>query len=116
MQKFQIDYHPHADDKIVISETEPPAQRLLLRMIDVQRLLAQANRTILSGGVVTKEAWGQIRAASIELGAVFEEDVDYAWESNHDGLMQCSPSPPTFSQKGSSRRIVRPRRYQSQTS
>jgi predicted nucleic acid-binding Zn ribbon protein len=100
MQKFEIDYNPKVQDKIVISETEPPSRRLLLRMIDAQRLLAQANRTVLAGSTVSKEDWDEIRRVAVELGGVFQEDVEFQWESNDSNLIQRHPSPATSSQKG----------------
>jgi hypothetical protein len=116
MQKFEIDYHPQVEDKIIISLAEPPTRRLLLRMIDAQRLLTQVNRTVLVGSTVPKEDWEQIRTLAVELGGVFKEDVEFAWETNDSDSIQRRPSPPTSSQKGTSRRIVRPRRHQSQAS
>lgn len=101
MQKFAIDYNPKVQDKIVVSETEPPSRRLLLRMIDAQRLLAQTNRTVLAGSTVSKEDWDEIRRVAVELGGVFQEDVEFQWESNviqesdDSNLIQRRPSPAT---------------------
>jgi hypothetical protein len=78
-------------------------------MIDAQRLLAQANRTVLAGSTVSKEDWDEIRRVAVELGGVFQEDVEFQWESNDSNLIQESndsnliqrrPSPATSSQKG----------------
>ena len=97
MQKFEIDYNPKVQDKIVISETEPPTRRLLLRMIDAQHLLTQVNRTVLAGSTVPKEDWDKIRRVAVELGGVFQEDVEFQWESNHCNSIRRRPSPPTSS-------------------
>lgn len=80
VETFEIDYHPNVEDKIKISETETPSRRLLLRMIDVQQLLKKVNQALLGGMPVSREEWDQIREASIELGGVFEEDVEFDWE------------------------------------
>lgn len=77
---FEIDYAPHVAEKIKITETEPPSRRLLLRMIDVQRLLKQVNTTLLAGSAVSREEWDLIRDATIELGGVFEDDVEFSWD------------------------------------
>lgn len=74
-ETFEIDYASDVEEKIKISETEPPSRRLLLRMIDVQRLLKQVNTTLLTGSAVPREEWDLIREATIELGGVFEDDA-----------------------------------------
>jgi hypothetical protein len=99
-QKFKVDYNPKAEDnKVVISETEPPTRRLLLRMIDAQRLLTQVNRTVLAGSTVPKEDWEQIRTLSVELGLVFQEDVEFKWESSDNDSLRRRPSPSTSSSR-----------------
>ena len=77
VEYFEIDYHPRVEEKIKISENETPSRRLLLRMIDVQQLLKKVNHTLLAGMPVPREKWDLIREASIELGGVFEEDVEF---------------------------------------
>ena len=92
---FAIDYNPRADDKIIVTEDETPARRLLLRMVDVQRLLTQANRTVLGGRILPKEDWELLKEAVVELGGVFEDDVEFAWQADQpsSGTKKTADSP-----------------------
>ena len=82
-EKFEIDYHPEAGEKIAISEHKPPSRRLLLRMIDVQRMLKQVNTTLTAGSAVPRGEWELLREATIELGGVFDDDVEFEWDNEH---------------------------------
>ncbi|KAL3945375.1 MAG: hypothetical protein SGBAC_000508 [Bacillariaceae sp.] len=87
-----IDMNPRlSNDKIRISETEAPGRRLLLRMIDVQRMLAKVNMSLLTGESLDREHWSELRVGCVTLGEVFENEVVFAWD-NDDGSSMGSMS------------------------
>jgi len=71
-------------DKIRISETEAPGRRLLLRMIDVQRMLAKINTSLLTGSMLNKDDWQELRDGCVILGEVFESGVVFEWEDEDE--------------------------------
>lgn len=80
-KSIEIGYNPNLkQDTIVISEFEPPARRLLLRMIDVQRMLKKVNQSMLTGLAVGREEWTEIRELCIALGDAFRDEVRFDWE------------------------------------
>ena len=80
-KSIEIGYNPNLkQDTIVISEFEPPARRLLLRMIDVQRMLKKVNQSMLTGLAVGREEWAEIRELCIALGDAFRDEVRFDWE------------------------------------
>jgi hypothetical protein len=90
MHESTIAQNPRlSDSKIRISETEAPGRRLLLRMIDVQRTLTKINTALLTGKIVSKEDWEDVRGGCIALGSVFEREVQFGWE---DGIVEVSES------------------------
>ena len=66
--------------KILVSETDPPGRRLLLRMIDVQRTLLKVNDALMTGLAVDRDDWESLRDSCIDLGDAFKEEVVFAWE------------------------------------
>lgn len=85
MIPLTIEYNPkRISDTIIVAEYEPPPRRLLLRMIDVQRMLAKVNQAILTGLSVSPEDWEEIRDACVALGDVFVREVDFDWERFHE--------------------------------
>lgn len=91
-EKFEIEYHPETEEKIVISEKEPPSRRLLLRMIDVQRLLKQVNTTLTAGSAVPRDEWELLRKATIELGGVFHDNVEFEWDMDQQNGSRYEPT------------------------
>ena len=78
-----IGYNPkRSDDKIRISETEPPGRRLLLRMVDVQRMLTKVNQALLTGLSIDRDDWEEIREGCAGLGDAFTSEVVFAWEEH----------------------------------
>lgn len=83
-----IEYNPkHISDTILVAENQTPPRRLLLRMIDVQRMLFKLNQAILIGLCVKTEDWEEIRDACVALGDVFLREVEFEWERYRDGGM-----------------------------
>jgi hypothetical protein len=113
MVPLAIEYNPkRKPGKIRVAEDEPPPRRLLLRMIDVQRMLGKANNTILAGLCVDIQDWEEIFEACVALGDVFENEVEFAWkrylqdEDNHinenfEGKMEENMPEPTFGRHSS---------------
>jgi hypothetical protein len=77
-----IEYNPRmSKEKIRISDTEPPGRRLLLRMIDVQRMLSKVNQALLTGLSVDRQDWEEIRDGCCALGDAFTDEVVFSWEA-----------------------------------
>jgi hypothetical protein len=68
-------------NKILVKCDEPPARRLVLKMVDLQEQLAAVNERIMSGVVVSEEEWTTVRKLANRLGSTFNDDVDFAWEN-----------------------------------
>mmetsp|Transcript_9701 Transcript_9701/g.22830 ORF Transcript_9701/g.22830 Transcript_9701/m.22830 type:complete len:1068 (-) Transcript_9701:1411-4614(-) len=80
-----IDMNPRLSrDKIRISETQAPGRRLLLRMIDVQRMLGRVNTSLLTGESLDRGDWEELRGGCVALGEVFENEVVFAWDNDDD--------------------------------
>ncbi|CAJ1928052.1 unnamed protein product [Cylindrotheca closterium] len=75
-------------DKIRISESEAPGRRLLLRMIDVQRMLANVNTSLLTGVSLGRDDWEELRVGCVTLGEVFENEVVFAWDDEDTSSVQ----------------------------
>lgn len=98
-----------SNTKIRITETEAPGRRLLLRMIDVQRTLAKVNMALLTGELVNKDDWEDVRGGCIALGDVFEKDVKFGWEDVMNDSSECSDiskTPPPLHQPSKNARPV----------
>jgi hypothetical protein len=81
MVPLTIEYNPrNKSDLIIVAKDVPPPRRLLLRMIDVQRRLARANNSILSGLGLDTTDWEGIRETCVALGEVFVVEVRFDWE------------------------------------
>ncbi|CAJ1944463.1 unnamed protein product [Cylindrotheca closterium] len=88
-----IDTNPRlSQDKIRISEAEAPGRRLLLRMIDVQRMLANVNTSLLTGVSLGRDDWEELRVGCVTLGEVFENEVVFAWDDEDTGSVQTPQS------------------------
>jgi cadmium resistance protein CadD (predicted permease) len=68
-------------NKILVKCDEPPARRLVLKMVDLQEQLAAVNERIMSGLVVSEDEWTTLRQLANRLGSAFNDDVDFAWEN-----------------------------------
>eukprot|EP00934_Nitzschia_sp_Nitz4_P003263 Nitzschia sp. Nitz4//scaffold37_size175936//63571//66282//NITZ4_002041-RA/size175936-processed-gene-0.43-mRNA-1//1//CDS//3329549773//3253//frame0 len=78
-----IEYNPRRPTgPIEVSENEPPPRRLLLRMIDVQRMLAKMNQAILTGLSAERGDWEEIRRGCVALGESFTNEVQFLWEGD----------------------------------
>jgi hypothetical protein len=90
---IEIGYNPKLSSEIItISETEPPGRRLLLRMIDVQRLLSRVNQRVLTGLSVDRNDWEEIRNVCSALGDAFVNEVQFAWETPRESLVGAAAS------------------------
>jgi hypothetical protein len=72
--------------RILVKCDEPPSRRLLLKMVDLQQQLAAVNSRIMSGIAVAEEEWNTVRKMSSKLGSTFNDDVDFAWDSERVDL------------------------------
>jgi hypothetical protein len=71
----------HLSHRILVKCDEPPARRLVLKMVDLQEQLAAVNERIMSGVVVSEDDWTTVRQLANRLGSAFNDDVDFAWEN-----------------------------------
>jgi cadmium resistance protein CadD (predicted permease) len=72
-------------NRILVKCDEPPARRLVLKMVDLQEQLAVVNDRIMSGVVVSEEGWTSVRRLANRLVSTLNDDVDFSWEENEDG-------------------------------
>ena len=70
--------------RIRIDDNHAPSRSLILKIIDVQSNLTNANQEINSGCAITHQEWANLREACVELGSVFRDDVQFEWEKNED--------------------------------
>jgi hypothetical protein len=76
--------------RILVQCDEPPSRRLLLKMVDLQEQLSAINSRIMSGIAVSEEEWNTVRKLSSKLGSTFNDDVDFAWDSDRADIpVQC---------------------------
>jgi hypothetical protein len=73
---------PTPSNRILIKCDEPTSRRLLLKMVDLQAQLSAINSRIMSGVAVSEEEWNTVRTSSSKLGSLFNDDVDFAWDSD----------------------------------
>jgi hypothetical protein len=71
----------YLSNRILVKCDEPPARRLVLKMVDLQEQLAAVNERIMSGVVVSEDEWTTLRQLANRLGSAFNDDVDFAWEN-----------------------------------
>jgi hypothetical protein len=69
-------------NRILVKCDEPPSQRLLLNMVDLQGQLSAINNRVMSGIAVSEEEWNSVRKLSSKLGSTFNNDVDFAWDND----------------------------------
>jgi hypothetical protein len=67
--------------RILVKCDEPPARRLVLKMVDLQEQLAVVNDRIMSGVVVSEEGWTTVRRLANRLVSTLNDDVDFSWEN-----------------------------------
>jgi hypothetical protein len=72
----------YLSNRILVKCDEPPARRLVLKMVDLQEQLVAVNDRIMSGVVVSEDEWTTLRQSANRLGSAFNDDVDFAWENN----------------------------------
>ena len=70
--------------RIRIDDNHAPSRSLILKMMEVQTNLKNANQEINSGYAITHEEWANIREACVELGSVFRDDVKFEWEEKKE--------------------------------
>ena len=70
--------------RIRIDDSHAPSRSLILKMMEVQSNLTNANQEINSGYAITHEEWANIREACVELGSVFRDDVRFEWEEKKE--------------------------------
>ena len=63
-------------------------------MIETHEALGDAKHDINSGYAISHEEWSNLREACIELGAVFRDDVEFAWERENEEAKQESGEKP----------------------
>ena len=67
-------------NRMVVTEDETPARRLVLKMLDLQDQLEAVNNKIMSGLAVTQEDWGVITKLTGKLDRTFTNEVEWEWE------------------------------------
>ena len=67
-------------NRMVVTEDETPARRLVLKMLDLQDQLEAVNNKIMSGVAVTQEDWGVITKLTGKLDRTFTNEVEWEWE------------------------------------
>jgi len=67
-------------ERIVVTEDETPARRLVLKMLDLQDQLEAVNNKIMSGLAVTQQDWKVITKLTTKLDKTFSEEVEFEWE------------------------------------
>jgi hypothetical protein len=76
---------------------EPPSRRLLLKMVDLQEELSAVTSRVMSGIAVSEEEWNTVRELSSKLGSTFNDDVDFAWDSDRADVTGQRKTPPRHS-------------------
>jgi hypothetical protein len=71
----------YSSGRMFVQCDEPPSRRLLLKMVELQEQLSAINSRIMSGIAVSEEEWNTVRTMSSKLGSTFNDDVDFAWDS-----------------------------------
>ena len=77
--------------RIRIDDNHAPSRSLILKMMDVQSNLTNANQEINSGSAITHEEWANLREACVELGSVFRDDVRFEWEAKNEDAEETVP-------------------------
>ena len=81
----------HGSKRIRIDDNHAPSRSLILKMMEVQSNLTNANQEINSGYAITHEEWANIREACVELGSVFRDDVRFQWEEENEDAKETEP-------------------------
>lgn len=68
-------------ERMVVTEDETPARRLVLKMLDLQDQLEAVNNKIMSGEAVPKDEWRVITKLTEKLDRTFNEEVEFEWET-----------------------------------
>ena len=66
--------------RIVVSEEETPARRLVLKMLDLQDQLEAVSNKIMSGVAVTQKDWDVVTKLTANLEHTFSNDVKFEWD------------------------------------
>ena len=77
--------------RIRIDDNHAPSRSLILKMMEVQSNLTNANQEINSGSAITHEEWANLREACVELGSVFRDDVRFEWEEKNKDVEEKVP-------------------------
>ena len=77
--------------RIRIDDNHAPSRSLILKMMEVQSGLTNANQEINSGHPIAHEEWADLREACVELGSIFRDDVRFEWEKNEDTKEETVP-------------------------
>ena len=69
---------------IRIDDKHAPSRTLILKMIETQKALGDVSHDINSGYAISHEEWSNLREACVELGTVFRDGVEFAWEHDNE--------------------------------
>ena len=73
----------HSKDGVIyISNSAAPSRRLLLPLVEMQSTLQEVNQRIMSGLGVGESDWMALRQRSVDLGQMFNDQVQFDWESS----------------------------------
>lgn len=93
-------------NQIVVTKSETPARRLVLKMVDMQEHLARVNERIMSGVAVSEEDWRILRRMAGRLGDTFRDEVQFDWEKSEDLQQSYSSYQGYFTERLSSNRNI----------
>lgn len=70
----------HLSRRIIVTENETPARRLVLKMLDLHDQLEALNNKIMSGLTATEEDWNVVTKLTSRLDRTFTDEVEFEWD------------------------------------